>query len=320
MNPALQLFRDTLPARPYMSNDPRRGVWIRPREVALKAKYVQLNAPWAAASLPFDVDREGAAFSAEDAGIPSPSLTIVNPRTAHAHLLYLLKQPATRGNPRLDWLLAAVRSGLAEMLGADPSYGGGLIQNPLHPCWYTLATDFTYNLSDLAWIVPENLLRPRRPTEVHTLDIASRNVDLFERSRRVAYRLVGGCESDRELHAKVLDFCAVSNVYRPPLPSSEVRSVARSISRWTWRHRAFLRLSDKVKRRGILGFPAIIETDPSARLAEIRRRQSCGAGYTNQSLNVRLKQMHDQRASAIRALLTSPFHLGGGGRLRSLYS
>jgi hypothetical protein len=69
-------------------------------------------------------------------------------------------------------------------------------------------------------------------------------------------------------------------MYTPPLPSFEIRSIARSIAKYTWRHREWLSLSDSRKRDGIMGFEPIAIDDPVARAAEIQRRQRAGSAFT----------------------------------------
>jgi len=279
---ALGRFVQNLPARPYATDNPRQfGVVIRSREMAIRSAYIQPNPPWRVGVLPFDVDRMGGAFAAESVGLPPPTFSVVNPSTGHSQLLYQLNRPVNRGNPRIDWLLDAVSGGLASLLKADPNYGGGLVQNPLNPRWNTLAFDTAYDLSALAGEVPEALLKPRPKRRLHPLDASSRNCNLFDTARFEAYRAVRECRSQFELHARVLAICSGANTYMPPLPVSEVRSIARSITRWTWKHREWLRLSNRWKREGIMGFTAIETTDPVARALEIRRRRQLGIAFTN---------------------------------------
>jgi hypothetical protein len=238
---ALDRWRSGVPARPYCSDDPRRyGVRIRPRVHALGKNYVQPNHPLLTKYLAFDVDQDGAAFAAEDAGLPVPTFTIINSKSAHAHLIYELKNPVRRGySDKADRYMAAVCGGLGRRLGADQSYRGLLVQNPVSDRWNTLATDATYDLGDLAEAIPPTMLRPleRRLAE-HPDEVAiGRNVDLFNRTRLIAYRLVHTFGAKEEFAGRILNLCAELNQYSPPLPFTEVRSISRSITRWTWANR-----------------------------------------------------------------------------------
>lgn len=60
-NPALNLFNDRLPRKPYFSDDLHFGVRIAGKERSILAKYIQFNLPHAISWLGFDVDRVGAA-------------------------------------------------------------------------------------------------------------------------------------------------------------------------------------------------------------------------------------------------------------------
>ena len=106
--------------------------------------YIQPNAPSRIAYIALDVDRQGAAYVAEDAGLPWPTFTVINPKTTHAHLLYELSAPVYSGrSDKADRFLNAVRGGLTETLGADSAYRGPLVQNPLHYCWRKIVTEIS---------------------------------------------------------------------------------------------------------------------------------------------------------------------------------
>ena len=90
-------FEKTLPRRPYVSEDPRLyGICIRPKRIAIRSAYLQVNPPWRLNFLAFDVDRIGAAFAAYDAGLPPPTYIVLNQKSGHAHFLYQLEVPVRR--------------------------------------------------------------------------------------------------------------------------------------------------------------------------------------------------------------------------------
>ena len=122
---ALDRFIENLPAKPYCSEDPRRfGVRPRQRDIAARYPYLQPNAPSRIAYIALDVDKQGAAFVAEDAGMPWPTFAVVNPKTTHAHLLYDSRPVYPGRSDKADRFLNAVRGGLTETLGADSAYHG----------------------------------------------------------------------------------------------------------------------------------------------------------------------------------------------------
>ena len=113
-----QSFGELVPARPYCT-DYLGALQIRPREIALRRRYVQLNGPAAYMWLNFDVDRPAAIDVALDWDIPPPTFVAVNPETTHAHVAYLLGAPVTNfADSRESPLhyLAAVQRGLRRRL------------------------------------------------------------------------------------------------------------------------------------------------------------------------------------------------------------
>lgn len=242
------MLEDRLPRRPYCSNDLTIGLRIRPLQQALQHKYIQLNRPDWTSWLVFDVDRPGAAFDWEDRLLPPPSWTTTS-RTGHAHLVYGLSMPVFSGDDRIKKPAAfadAVRRAVGARLEADPNYQGLITQNPAHSSWLTTtpAGARTYALNDfLEWVDLSKSLE-KRPLVNPS---GSRNKDLFDRLRHAAYqhslssRLSGqGSEAWGQF---VLNLAETMNHYHPPLPTSEVRSIARSVARWILR-RYTGRLSD----------------------------------------------------------------------------
>jgi hypothetical protein len=67
--PLRERFPLMLPPRPYCSNNVKTdGMYVRPRDIALRHRQIQLNGPNAVQFLLFDIDRKDAFFAAEDAG------------------------------------------------------------------------------------------------------------------------------------------------------------------------------------------------------------------------------------------------------------
>jgi len=192
------------------------------------------------------------------------------------------------GNLRSTSYMLAVKAGLAIALGADPGYVGLLTQNPLHADWRTLVHDYAYTLEELARELPRGFLerlgngtrsqQNRRGPLTHPLDqMVGRNVDCFEHCRKIAYRMTGLCISEAELQARILVLVRARNCqYQPPMLEPEVRSIARSISRFCWRNRSTLYATARArsKRRGILQLPSTLT---------LPERQRLGANYTNET-------------------------------------
>jgi len=242
---ALGLMLERLPRKPYCTDDLSAGTRVLPRRIALRRRYIQLDPPGRIAALVFDVDRPGAALAWDDVGLPPPSWSAQSPDSGRAHLGYVLswpvyRQPATAPGRYADAVYAAYKG----RLGADPGYARLLAKNPFSPSWRTTCwRDEPYSLSELAEYVDlSSAPAPQRGDEAVQ---GGRNVALFEALRAWAYTAVplywrpGG---ETAWHDAVLDaaqrlspeVCAGNS--RGLLSWSEIRAVARSVARWTWRH------------------------------------------------------------------------------------
>lgn len=242
---ALGLVLERLPRKPYCTDDLAMGTRVLPRRIALHRRYIQLDPPGRIGALVFDVDREHAALAWDDAGLPPPSWTAQSPDSGRAHLGYVLswpvyREPATAPGRYADAIYAACRW----RLGADPGYARLLAKNPFSAAWRVHCWRAEpYTLSELAEYVDLSASVPRRDDDA--VCAGGRNVGLFESLRAWAYAAAprywrpGG---ETAWHDAVLDaaqrlapeVCAGNS--RGLLPWSEIRAVARSVSRWTWRH------------------------------------------------------------------------------------
>lgn len=275
--PALERFIEHLPKKPYCSDDLDSGLVIRARDHALKRRYVQVNQRLVF-YLVFDIDRPGAAFAANDAWLPAPTLTIVNLENRHGHLAYEIEAPVCAtpsGRIKPLRYLAAIERAYRERLEADRGYAGLLIKNPLHDRWYTETTSPRFSLGQLAEYVELKALPARAPQEALGL---GRNCTLFDTVRQWAYAAVSDFSAPEEWGTEVLGYARLHNSFVHPLPEREVGWIAKSVAKWTWTRRASLH---KPRTRP-LGFEPLPPTQSAAAHAEeVRRRQSLGAQYTN---------------------------------------
>jgi hypothetical protein len=238
----LELFSETLPARPLATDDFTQGLHRWPKVEALTKRYVQANPDKVVRWLAYDVDRPGAAHDWQLLEAPAPSITVENQKNGHAHLLYALGWPVLKvadGEPlsRALWYTATVQEGLRVKLDADPSYSGVTVKNPL--CQHWNVQTWQEALYDLPWLAEyvnlEALKDRRRRLPDHGL---GRNVNLFNDLRRWAYRYVhlDWHDYDRFLLA-CRDRAGELNTFTPTLPLAEIRSTAKSVARWTWERR-----------------------------------------------------------------------------------
>lgn len=235
---ASTIFQARLPRRPYCSDDLSSGLVIRPAATALRHRHLQPNAPLEVAWLVFDLDYPGAAFAWEKPGLPPPTLTVVNPENAHAHLFYGLTTPVGMSDAARDAPIryaAALQATLLAKLCADPGYAGLIAKNPFHDAWRALWVQHLYDLGELAEYV--DLRKPPPQREVLGL---GRNCSLFDELRAWAYQWVREYKRNdstvEQWHRAVLGRAEKLNAFTVPLSFTEVKAVARSVAKWTWRN------------------------------------------------------------------------------------
>ena len=233
------------PRWPLATDDLTEGVYRMSREQACGRRYVETNPRAVSNLLVVDCDHPDAALRAVSAGHSHamPNAVVENPRNGHAHAVWALSAPF----PRTEYAhrkplayAAAVTEGLRRALDGDRGYSGLLTKNPLHQTWRTewLHTD-TYALDALAQGLNEGgHMPPRnwRHQKARKADPAGlgRNCALFDTARRWSYREVRHHWGDPDsltaaIHAEVH---ALNAAFTEPLPQSEARAIAASISRW----------------------------------------------------------------------------------------
>jgi hypothetical protein len=198
---------------------------------------LQLNPPAKKSFVVFDIDRAGAALAAEDADLPAPTLTVVNPENKHAHLIYALACPvcvSVDGGAKPQRYLNAIYDAYLQRLGADIRYTGLIAKNPWHPYWETIENgNAVYELATLADYVE---LAPRRKLKYNA---EGRNCTLFDSLAAWSYKAIrgywapGGAEA---WESRVVAEAQALNVFADMLSEQEVKQIARSVARWTWRH------------------------------------------------------------------------------------
>ncbi len=236
----LDLFRKRLPVKPYHTDDLRAGLQVRSAERAALARYIQPNGPTHRFWLVYDIDRPGAAMDWSERGAPPPSIAVMNPANGHAHLIYGLETPVRTAPDAKSAPLqyaAAVDCALQRALGADPQYSGLICKNPLHPHWRVTSWEpHLYTLADLdSWLD----LQPAQDRRKRLPDYGlGRNCNLFEQLRLWAYRAIRqGWPDFDQWQAACNDRALMYNAgFAVPLDHQEVRHVARSVARYTFKN------------------------------------------------------------------------------------
>lgn len=256
------IFRGDLPDRPYcmarVDGRPAGHMRIRPRIIAQRFPYIQINPPWVTVCLTFDIDRDGGAGAWMAAELPEPLASASNRANGHAHLIYALSAPVMTGpeaRRRPVNLMAAIYGAMTERMDADSAYTGLIAKNPLHRGWRNLWSrePARYELKFLAdWLDDREIDRhwPWKRNRKHLTGVG-RNVDTFNAVRLWSYRAIRdywpvGDERFRPAFDAWLDavicraesFNAEEYVADPkgPMAFSECRAIGKSIAKWTWAH------------------------------------------------------------------------------------
>lgn len=217
----------------------------------MRRPYIQLNPPHQMHFLLFDVDTPDAGAAWLDADLPAPTFITQNQENGHAHIVYGLergsevcKSDAARTAPMR--YAAAIERAYGHALGADQGYARLATKNPLHPSWRLITPSAIsprlYTLDELSEYVDLGIQCDSDNTQADSdYGGIGRNCLLFERLRHWAYHAVPSYWGNRrssDWDTAVLCQAERFNCYHSgvePLPVSEVKSTARSVSRWVWR-------------------------------------------------------------------------------------
>ncbi|MFC1502808.1 replication initiation protein [Pseudomonadota bacterium] len=254
--PSKAALIESLPHKPYCT-DELGSLFIRGRLSAISRQYIQVNRHNMVTYLVFDIDRAGAALAWSDAHLPPPYWTAKNPRNGHAHICYKLLIPfPTSEAAHLEPIryAAAIQSAFMQRLQADEGYAGLLTKNPLHPHWQTECwTEEGYSLDYLADFV-DIRNHPKTGREATGL---GRNCDTFDSVRHWAYKAIRDYwrpDYASSWEDAVLARCEAINMgYVTPMPYSEVKSIAKSIAKWTIKHFTPAKFSESQAVKGAKG-------------------------------------------------------------------
>lgn len=243
----------SLPIKPYCSNNLQFGLRIRDKENAITHKYIQMNDN----SIKFllvDCDHTNTLIW-EDNHLAPPNFTMRNKENGHFHLLWALSDPIFKdyiNKKRNLNYYAKIEQAYTEGCLGDLQYINLIAKNPLHEFWDVWQTNhfYAYSLDELADYVD----LPKKITKKQALG-EGRNCWLFETVRKWAYKQVLFYQTNG---AKEIDFYNVVlnkleklNIFEHsrPLEFSEIKAIAKSISKWTWQHFSASKFSEIQSKR-----------------------------------------------------------------------
>ncbi|MHA3093336.1 replication initiation protein [Acinetobacter brisouii] len=252
----LDLF-DSLPNKPYCLDEVPGTMLIRTKAIAVKKPYIQVNPPLMTIYFIFDDDKEDAALSWFDADLPAPLWTTQNPENAHCHHCYKLEIPLCTSefaSIKAIKYAQSVYYAYALKIGADLGYSQLITKNPLHPQWRTTFwTDRAYSLDYLADFVD---LPKKIPKKLEVVGLG-RNVTMFEKGRHWAYKAIRDYMHHNSSHdwekAVRAQIEAINSGFEQPLPFSEVKATAKSISKWVWQRFSYGEFCEIQAKRGAKG-------------------------------------------------------------------
>ena len=274
-NPACQQssivhFLANLPPKPYCSSDLSR-LTIRPAKIARTYAYIQPNDPYNIFWLIFDIDLGAGSFHQfEEKGTATPNIIVQNPENLNCHYLFLLKNPVwvkNTGRQAPQAYLEAIKIAMTAQLNADSRYSGLICKNPLNGQWRASELhNHPHTLDDLAKpldLSAPSIERDRAKAEKGLANavINGRNDHLFTVLRLFAYERIGryfelipaiGSSKAAAMWANAIEKEAIriNTDFPSVLAPNEVKSTAKSVSKWVWEH---YQTGDRVQR-GKMGF------------------------------------------------------------------
>jgi predicted ArsR family transcriptional regulator len=280
------MFLQQLPHKPYCTNDFADGLKIRPKAMAIAHRYIQLNPPGILSFMLFDLDFAESAWTFERCDLPHPTFIVINRANGHCHYIYALLAPVVFGHghekPRRYFL--AIEHTYRVTLGADPGYSGFITKNPFHHHWLVVSTPLAkYDLDALA----ERATLQSPPKKREQQAGQGRNVTLFDSLRTWAYKARRKYDDYGEWLKACLAMAAQMNVFDRPLDYPEVKSIAKSVARWTWQHitpQAFSQIQRERNKRGRLSAAAKAEDKRAS--ARLMRAQGMTLREIAQALGV----------------------------------
>jgi hypothetical protein len=231
-------FIKNLPHKPYCSWGKGTATLVRSKLNAIKLPLIQVNPPHLVNYLVFDIDAKDAYLHFFDADLPTPTWIAKNRKNGHCHVCYELKTPVCKtASAKLKPLryLASIEYTYGKKLGADIGYVGLLTKNPIDQDWdVSYLNPRPFDLDELADYVDLET----RPQSDKSFGLG-RNCYIFDVTRQWAYKAIRELSSAGydSWYNQVLKIALNANhAFLQPLPYNEVKSTAKSISKWVWRN------------------------------------------------------------------------------------
>jgi hypothetical protein len=255
----LNFFQNSLPKKPYCTDQLAYGLLIRSLSSAINYRYIQYNQPNAITWLVMDIDHEDTYI---DDLNPKPNIIAYNRENNRCHAFYALE---TAVHKNLDSsikalnYLAAVQYALTEKLKGDHAFSGLICKNPLSDHWRVeLVHDNLWDLdylSEFLDLTPQRMKEQSQRMKDNPVGLG-RNCFIFQDCKEWSYKSVREFLDlgPREWSEEVRKRChGLNNGFEAPLMSIEVEHIAKSIYSWVWDKRFELISFSKQSYRGKIG-------------------------------------------------------------------
>lgn len=224
----------------YCSNDLEFGLRLLPTRYALNHKYVQANNDKVISFLIIDLDHDNPLIF-EQVGLPAPNFIVADKERRTSHYFYAIS-PIHKdyvSNQKALLYFSKIQQAYTKALQGDPLYVGMIAKNPLHKNWKTWNANYfyTYDLHELADYVE----LPQRISKREAIG-EGRNCWLFDSVRKFAYKEIlfykANGATEQDFYQLILNRLVKSNVFDSSLPLgfNELKNIAKSISKWTWKN------------------------------------------------------------------------------------
>ncbi len=227
-----------IPQRPYATNDFSNGIHRMAKNKALKHRWVNNNTKSLKNLIVLDIDKDHSEWHikslVEDEGIiPEPNFITINPATDHSQVGYFI-EGFVHSDKAQRWF-KNISTGLTVLSAGDPAYGFYTMRNPTHTHQRTLwGTDKLYSLGEL-----NNYIKELSSVEYKNLSEEDcsfgRNKILFDSLRKWGYHNKRKYSSSSywsvAIHERANELnCSLDE----PLPSTEIKSLVKSVDKWIW--------------------------------------------------------------------------------------
>ena len=261
----LEHLTSYLPKKPWCTNEKGTALLVRPKEIAINYKYIQLNSPFYQKYLILDLDYEHslAEILFSRVGIPLPNFVTANFQGGRSHIVFELEEPIYKTNASKQKIIAfahAIIMRLQVLFDADIGYSGTITKNPISPNWrVTELRKKPYSLYELAEKIdlPRKDYSKRKISAYEAIGLG-RNCYVFYTACPFAYQEIrayrGKTYSQWEM--AMIDHCVSLNEnLSEPMTYREVLCIAKSISRFCWKNDAYCyqEFIDRQRRKGALG-------------------------------------------------------------------